>query len=538
MLSVAAAFVLVIGAGFLLARSGAATAMNGTLGVVTGGALVAAAFGIARVLGIPTGRRAATVRRTVSSAQHTLPQNPQVSVELRVTYANDPHMTITCPHLQPFERAMRAAGIPVTPSGKSIVEANCRVHRRGLEGPFTLPESVVYREYYLAERYQDDIPMARLQCTPCGSWITVLHPVECHLSTPWFPAPPAPMALTAEHSFATWSEVSAIACSPGGRFVAVAAGSELHICDGVQSTPVQRLPSPGGIRSMAWIDEETFVTGQGVPWFRGYYGPQGAAGPSITVWNAATGTEVLRFGSDYFGVRGIAVSPDRRTLLASGRLGKKDEEGSSLDLWEISSGRLLSRLARVDAPAPEMLPFFTGVAFTPDGSMALAACDRYTSPAAKLRGSTALPAWWHRGVRAFRLSDGQEVDLARLYAPIRAISVSRDGTRLMFYGARFGMWDLATGSLLWDRGNGYEIGIAASADCRLVARGTGYQPEERSPYVDTAVELYDGGSGELLSVGTHNVPPSAIAFTSDRSLAAGGEGGKVRFWQWSPDSSS
>src|SRR5215471_3248590 len=93
MLSVAAAFVLVIGGGFLLARSG--VAMNGTLGVVTGVALVGAAFVIARLLGIPTGGRTATVRHTVSAVPQNVPQYPQVSGELGVTYNNDPNMTIT-----------------------------------------------------------------------------------------------------------------------------------------------------------------------------------------------------------------------------------------------------------------------------------------------------------------------------------------------------------------------------------------------------------------------------------------------------------
>ena len=539
MLSVAAAFVLVICGGFLLAASGARIAMNGTLEVVTGVALVAAAFGIARLLGIPTGGGTASVRRPVSAAPQNIPQHPQGSGKLGTTYANDPNMTITCPHLQPFERAIRAAGIAVAQGGKSIVAASCRIHRRGLEGPFRLPESVAYREYFVAERNKEDVPVARLQCTTCGSWITVLHPVECHLSTHWFPAPPAPMLLTAEPSFASWPEVTAIACSPRGQFIAVAAGTEFLIFESARSQPVQRLPAHGAIRSIAWIDEEILVTGQGVPWFRGFHGGSGIAGPSIFVWNAATGTELLRFGSDLFGVRGIAVSPDRRTLLVSGRLGKTDAEGSSLDLWEVSSGHLLARLARVDPPAHETLPFFTGVAFTPDGSIALAACDRYTVPAHLRTGDRPeLPAWWHRGVRAFRLSDGQELDLARLYNPVRAIFVSHDGTKLMFYGTRFGMWDLTNGSLVWDRGNGYEIGIAASSDCRLVARGTGYRAEEHCPYLDTAVELYDGRNGELLSVGRHEAPPTAIAFFSDRSLAAGGEGGELRFWQWSPDSSS
>ena len=548
MLSVAAAFVLVIGGGFLLARAGARIAMNGALGAVSGVALIAAAFVIARLFGIPTGGGKATIRHAVSAAPQNVPQYSQGLEELGIAYANDPNMTITCPHLQPFESAIRAAGIAVAPGGKSIVAANCRIHRRGLEGPFKLPESVVYREYFEAERYKEDIPMARLQCTPCHSWITVLHPHECNVSTLWFPAQPAPLVLTAERSFASRLEVTAIACSPRGQFIAVAAGTcntnpEFLIFDSARSQPVQRLAPQGVIRSIAWIDEKTLVSGQEPLWSNG----QAIAHPSIFVWNAATGTELLRFGSDLFGVRGIAVSPDGHTLLASGMLGKTDAEGSTLDLWEVSSGRLLARLARVDAAAHETLPFFSGVAYTPDGSIALVACDRYTVPA-HLRPPERpeLPAWWHRGVRAFRLSDGQELDLARLYNPVRTIFVSHDGTRLMFYGARFGMWDLTNGSLVWDKANGYEdprsdsrgrMGIAASSDCRLVARGTGYRADDHCPYVDTAVELHDGRNGELLCVGTHRTPPTAISFSSNRSLAAGGEGGELRFWHWSPDSS-
>jgi hypothetical protein len=193
--------------------------------------------------------------------------------------------------------------------------------------------------------------------------------------------------------------VTAIACSPQGQFIAVAAGTEFLIFDSARSKPVQRLQPHGAIRSIAWIDEEILVTGQGVPWFLGFHGGPGIAGPSIFVWNGVTGAELLRFGSDLFGVRGIAVSPDGRTLLVSGRLGKTDAEGSSLDLWEVSSGRLLVRLARVDPPVHETLPFFTGVAFTPDGSIALAGCDRYTVPAhLRTRDRPELPAWWRRAI--------------------------------------------------------------------------------------------------------------------------------------------
>jgi len=537
MLSVAAAFVLVIGGGFLLSGAAARIPMIGAVGVVSGVALVAAALVIARLLGIPTGGGTAAAKLTAPAVPRNVPQYPEVREDLRITYASNPNMNITCQHLQPFERAIRAAGIAVVPGGKSIVAANCRVHRRGLEGPFKLPESVVYREYFVPERYKEEFPVARLECTPCRSWINLLHPDECTVNALWFPAPPAPLVLTAEHLFPSRLQVTATACSPRGQFVAVAAGTygtipEFLIFDSSGPKPVQSFPAHGVIRSIGWIDEKTLVSGQGVLWSNG----QAIKGPSIFVWDAATGTELLRFGSELFGVRSIAVSPDGCTVLASGMLGKTAAEGSTLDLWEVSSGRLLVRLGRVDPPAHETLPFFSGVAFTPDGGIALAACDRYTVPASlRPRNRPELPAWWHRGVRAFRLSDDQELDLLPLYTPTREIFVSRDGTKLMVYGARFGMWDLTKGSLLWDKGNGYEIGIAASADCRLIARGTGYRADDHAPYVGTAVEFYNGSSGELLSWGAHQAPPTAIAFTSERSLVAGGEGGELRFWQWSPD---
>lgn len=219
-------------------------------------------------------------------------------------------------------------------------------------------ESVVV----VSKALQEDFAVARLQCTPCRSWITLLHPDECTLSTPWFPSPPAPLVLTAEHSFVSRLEVTAISCSPRGQFIAVAAGTyspspEFLIFDSARSQPVQRLAPHGVnsvIRSIRWIDEKTLVTGQGLLWSNG----RAIAGPSIFVWDAATGTELLRSGSDLFGVRGIAVSPDGHTVLASGMLGETAAEGSTLDLREISSGRLLVRLARATLRRTRRCPSF------------------------------------------------------------------------------------------------------------------------------------------------------------------------------------
>jgi len=545
MLSVAAAFVLVLGGGFLLSRRPVAVIpMNNTFGIIAGLALVAIAFLIARLLGIPTRKR--TVLRSKPFAPATqqgtapLPPIPQLSADLKTAYANNHGMTITCVHLQPFERAMRAAAIPVVPVSESSIKADCRIHRPALERQFGLPERVTYREFFIPERYFEDSPTALFQCTQHHSGIEVLHPYDCNQRTRWFPAPPPPLVLVAEHTFASQIGVTAIASSPSGRFVAVAAGTyntpqELIVWDAAKCKPVRHFPPHGVIRSIAWSsDEKVLVTGRGIPWSQG----PGSPGASIFVWDAATGTEMLRFGSDLFGVRGIAISADGRTLLASGMLGETPAEGSTLDLWEIVSGRLLTRLARVDAHAHETFPFFSGVAFTPDGTLALTACDYDTLPASlRRRDKPDLPSWWGRGVRAWKLSDGQEVDLIPQPTPVRALSVSSDGTRLLVTGARFGVWNLTNRSLLWDKRNGY-AGLAASPDCRLVARGTGYRVDISGPYDDTAVELYDGSTGELISLGEHRTPPVAIAFTSGTTLVAGGPEGELRFWRCSPDFTS
>jgi WD40 repeat protein len=444
-------------------------------------------------------------------------------------------MTTPCAHLQPLERAMQAAGITIVPAGHSAAKAQCRVYRPALERQLGRAAPVVYREYFEAERYAEDFPIGRLFCTQCVSWFDTLHPCESNLNTPWFPAAPAPLALIAERPFASVLNVTAIACSPSGRFAAVAAGiynttPDFILWDTVRSEPLRRLPSHGVIRSIAWGgDDRILITGRGILWSQG----QGSEGPSIFVWDTSKGAELLRFGSELFGVRGIALSPDGRTLLASGMLGKTPAEGSTLDLWDVNGGRLLTRLARVDAHAPETLPFFSGVAFTPDGTMALAACDRYRLPVhLRRKDRTAVPAWWGRGVRAWRLPDGQEFDLLpRQSAPVRALSVSSDGTRLLVAGERFGVWNLTNGSLLWDKQNPYDTGVAASPDFRLVARGTGYRIDNHGPFAETAVELYDGTNGEFLSVGRHRTPPASVAFASNNTLAAGGLEGELRFWQ-------
>ncbi|HLJ48551.1 MAG TPA: hypothetical protein VKU01_21195 [Bryobacteraceae bacterium] len=452
-----------------------------------------------------------------------------------------PPLTPTCQHLQSIEQAIRAAGIEFTASGTAAPKAQCRIHRRSFVRQFAPLEPVTYLEYFIAERSPEDIPVAALECRQCSCRIEVLHPAECNLKTRWFPEAPAPMVLLAEKPFASRSDITSIAPSPTGRFAAIAAGihntaQELAIWDVAKHKPVRSMAAHGVIRNMAWSnDERTLVTARGVLWTQG----PSSAGPSLFVWDTANGTQIRNFGWEVFGVRGVALSGNGLLILASGMLGETTDRGSTLDLWDSATGRLLTRLACVDGPIRGTMPFFTSVAFSPDGALAIAACDIYViamSPSDQAKDQRELPWWWSRGVRIWRLADGQELDLVRPGAPVREVSISQDGTRLLTSGRRFGVWNLTNGSMLWDKANYYADGAAASADGSVVARGVGERVDNHGPYENTGVELYDGSSGELLTSGLHRVTPTAMAFANG-TLIAGGVEGELRFWNWRTTSS-
>ncbi len=116
----------------------------------------------------------------------------------QIAYRENPKATATCAHLQPVERAMRAAGIVprrlTEPwyrgfASLSMVEADCRINQAELPR-FHLPGSVQYASGYSPERSEWDNPWARLTCGVCASRIDLVHPEYPRTTTVWFPSPP------------------------------------------------------------------------------------------------------------------------------------------------------------------------------------------------------------------------------------------------------------------------------------------------------------------------------------------------------------
>jgi hypothetical protein len=172
----------------------------------------------------------------------------------------------------------------------------------------------------------------------------------------------------------------------------------------------------------------------------------GSPGPSIFLWDATTGAELTRFGADLWGVRGMAFSLDGQWLLTASMLGETPLQGSSVDLWETAITHLATRIAQV-GPRADAMPYFTSAAITPDGSMAIAGCDRYRLPPASVPPPSGDPEpwWWNRGVRTWQLPSGSEIDHLRNSARVTTLAVSNNGQRLFLAGDRMAMVRLGTG---------------------------------------------------------------------------------------------
>jgi len=138
----------------------------------------------------------------------------------------------------------------------------------------------------------------------------------------------------------------------------------------------------------------------------------------------------------------------------------------------------------------------------------------------------------------WRLSDGGELDRIGYEGSVKTLSISGDGAAVFTAGEALAVWNLKDGRARWQRGGGFTdvtnpVGqpAAMSRDGRFVARGIGYK-EDHGPYVDTAVELCDANTGELLARAGHHAVVTALAFTDDGlSIIAGGELGEVRHWR-------
>ena len=195
MISVAAAFAIVLSLGFQLRRH-AASLSDDAFGAIAGVSICAlACFLVWAVRGFPMPGRGARIRSTKEGDYRVVEHRTRA----QIAYESDPRRTASCKHLRPLELAMRQAGIVTRlsrpPAYVPAVTAVCRINEAELRRTIHVPESVGYFERYESERARNDIAIAELVCAACResdaahAVISVYHPSEGG-KMPWFPAPP------------------------------------------------------------------------------------------------------------------------------------------------------------------------------------------------------------------------------------------------------------------------------------------------------------------------------------------------------------
>ena len=227
----------------------------------------------------------------------------------------------------------------------------------------------------------------------------------------------------------------------------------------------------------------------------------GTAAPRAAV---ASAPKIAWTGPGSFGINGVAVSPDGKTV-ATGAI------DNTVKLWNAADGSLLHTLAAHNS-------FVQSVAFTPDGQFLVSAGDF-------------VPGDPTSNVKLWRVSDGTLVgDFTHSQGQLAfAAAVSPDGRLLAVghQGGQINVWRISDRRLLRtlvaDNGDLPQVmSLAFSPDGQFLAAGTG----------SSTVKIYRTATFSLVRTLTgHTFFVTGLAFSKDgTTLASGSWDDTVKLW--------
>ena len=303
--------------------------------------------------------------------------------------------------------------------------------------------------------------------------------------------------------------VLALAWSPEGNILAVAAGENIHLVDADTLAELRLLPVGAWAGSLAFNPDGTRLA-------------LAAKDGSVQLWDPASGQLQCRLEAHHPGAKSVAFSPDGRWLASTGN-------DAYVRVWDMESLTPESSFARSPSPAGR------GTVIPGEG-----ACDLL--PTAEMIGgvfSVPSAAFSPDGTMIASVDSNmillREVSSQRLVRTIHAensifsLAYSPDGSQLASaeLGNTIHIWDLASGEML--RGmsqpglpNVYVASVAFSPDGKLLAAGSS----------DGAVTIWDPVTGQLVHKFTgHARAVTGVAFRPDgRWLASSSLDATVRLW--------
>ena len=284
--------------------------------------------------------------------------------------------------------------------------------------------------------------------------------------------------------------VLALAWSPDGKKLAVAAGESVHLVDGSTLAELRTLPVG------AWVGSMAFEPG-------GKSLALAAKDGTVQLWQPETGQQVCKLEAHHPGAKSVAFSPDGHWLASTGN-------DAYVRLWDVTT---LPQEGECNlAPSLELIGGALSVpsaVFSPDGTILASVDDQVIRL---------------REVSSQRLVRSIQVDTA-----VFCLAYNSDGSLLASgdLGNAVRLWDPSSGQALRDLRLGGPPGafvwaMAFSPDGKWLAAGSS----------NASVSLWDPASGQLLRTFTGQARDvTSLAFSPDgRWLASGSLDATVRLW--------